>query len=122
VIRCASGVTWDAVCPIYMLFHVTNARSQVQLSVDPANQEMISLCQAHQLKHTVETQDEASSRCDESNVYNTVHPDQPLGSFPMAGNFVSLYLPLGHIKSTQPDDKEFVLLARLSEKWLNTLF
>jgi hypothetical protein len=35
---------------------------------------------------------------------------------------VSLYFPLGHIKSTRPGDDEFLLRARLSDKWLNTNF
>jgi hypothetical protein len=29
---------------------------------------------------------------------------------------------MGHIKSTKPDDAEFLLRASLSSKWLNSLF
>jgi hypothetical protein len=40
----------------------------------------------------------------------------------MADRFASLYFPLGHVKSTRPDDEEFALRARLSDKWLGTNF
>ena len=38
--------------------------------------------------------------------------------FPMPGQFVSLYFPMGHIKSTMKNDEEFVKYFRESEKWL----
>jgi hypothetical protein len=47
---------------------------------------------------------------------------EPLQEFPMVGQFVSVYLPLGHIKSTMPNDEEFALRAAASNKWLTTLF
>jgi hypothetical protein len=113
------------VCPIYILFHASTARPQVELSIDPANTELQSICREYKIPHSIESSSQMKARVDEQRalVFNTVHVNaEPMQSFPMVGNFVSLYLPLGHIKSTKPNDEEFILLARLSEKWLNSLF
>lgn len=125
ILHCSKSVKWDCVCPIYILFYATNAREQVIISVDPVNQELINLCDKYRLPHVVETRGQLNERIiKQANlVFNTVLVEpQPMTSFPMAGNFVSLYFPLGHIKSTMANDQQFALLLRLSEKWLNTLF
>jgi hypothetical protein len=125
ILYCNSTVTWDNVCPIYILFHASTARPQVELSIDPANTELQSICREYKIPHSIESSSQMKARVDEQRalVFNTVHVNaEPMQSFPMVGNFVSLYLPLGHIKSTKPNDEEFILLARLSEKWLNSLF
>ena len=124
VLRCEPKASWDCVCPIYSLFHVTNARPQLELSIDPANDRLVSLCMANKLEHTIETREAMTSRLeDREDIFNTVIVSETeMTDFPMAGNFVSVYLPLGHLKSTKPSDEEFILVARLSNKWLNTLF
>lgn len=121
------NLTWDHVAPMFLLFHVTNAQRQVQLSVDPANKELIAFGTAHRLPLVVETREQRHVRLQglaavhkaridvEESLLATQH-------FPMVGNFVSLYFPLGHVKSTMAYDEEFVTLARLSDKWLNTNF
>lgn len=120
---CSATATWDSLAPVYTIFHSTNAKEQMALSIDPANDGLISFCMANGLPYNAEKAADATKRLQgRSDVFNVVHIDSPMASFPMVGNFVSLYLPLGHIKSTKPNDEEFVLLARLSNKWLNTLF
>jgi len=125
-IRCNSHASWDAVAPIYMLYFATNARDQVELSIDPANEALVSLCTKHGLTFTTETDDAFASQdlAASADVFNVVPvTDQQTTSFPMAGQFTSLYLPLGHIKSTMPNDEEFhTKLSQLSNKWLTTLF
>ena len=36
----------------------------------------------------------------------------------MPGQFVSLYMPMGHIKSTMKNDEDFVKYFSQSDKWL----
>jgi hypothetical protein len=124
MIRCGRDCAWDNVAPIYILFHSTNARDQGELSVDPRNAELVALCSKHKLAHTVESEEEMTERtAHRTDIFHLVLvSEEPRQVFPMVGNFVSLYLPLGHVKSTMANDEEFVLKAKISEKWLNTLF
>jgi hypothetical protein len=116
------SVGWNDVAPIYVLFHATNAQSQVQLSVSPANGDVRALCEAHKLPHVVEDEAQRRDRLARSQNIFHVADVSPMKCFPMVDHFVSLYFPLGHIKSTRPLDDEFLLRARLSDKWLNTNF
>jgi len=124
LIHCGAETTWDDIVPIYILFHATTARDQVELSVDPGNSALCAFVAKHKLPSTIETREEMTKRISgRTDIFHRVdRSEPPEWSCPMAGNFVSLYLPFGHIKSTKPGDNEFVLKARLSEKWLNTLF
>ncbi|CAB9497364.1 expressed unknown protein [Seminavis robusta] len=125
-IRCGVNASWDDLAPVYMLFHTTNAQEQVELSIDPANDSIEALCIKHGLAYTSETEESFSSKeYQPGELFNIVpvRGGESSGSFPMAGQFVSLYFPLGHIKSTMPKDHEFsTKLDQLSNKWLTTLF
>ena len=126
-IRCASNSSWDAVAPVYLLFFATNARDQAELSINPSNKALIALCEKYSIPHSVETDEAFAAKAEKfspKDVFNVVpiSGDQK-PSFPMVGQFVSLYFPLGHIKSTMPNDHEFTIkLEQLSKKWLTTLF
>lgn len=127
VIRCDETAAFDDVAPVCLLFFTTNARDQMELSVDPANKDLIAICEKHGLTHSTEDKeafDKKSKTFTPKDIFNVVpiiggkRPE-----FPMAGQFVSLYFPLGHIKSTMPNDDEFTIkLEQLSKKWLTTLF
>lgn len=114
---------WDKIAPMVLLYFVTNARDQLDLSVDSSCTNVQAIVSGMLPNVVVESESELEKRASQcrEGIFATFQPLQ-LGSFPMVGNFVSLYLPMGHIKSTKPDDEEFVLNARLSQKWLNTLF
>jgi hypothetical protein len=77
---------------------------------------------SHVFRVVVECEETLERRLNErgDDFYNIVRvpTDSSERSFPMLGQFVSLYLPLGHIKSTRPNDEEFVKYFGRSEKWL----
>jgi hypothetical protein len=109
----------DDIAPYVIIFFVTNARHQMELSVDPDNKHMLATCQQLGVRVLVETEEEFSHRrSDIARGYNFVDVKGPMKVFPMVGNFVSLYMPLGHIKSTMLNDKDFVAKFEKSQKWL----
>lgn len=127
IIRCDASATFDDAAPICLLFFTTNARDQMEFSVDPANKDIIALCDKHGLSYTTNDDEsfaEKSKKFTTRDIFNVVTiSGGRLREFPMVGQFVSLYFPLGHIKSTMSDDDEFVMkLEQLSKKWLTTLF
>jgi hypothetical protein len=76
---------------------------------------------------TEETDAEFDALCDGTEFYNVVAPDAladnnntggDLEKFPLVGQFVSLYFPMGHIKSTRSNDEQFAQFFSASEKWL----
>ena len=133
VLRCATDeTTWDACAPIYMLFHVTSAREQIELSIPAGNTKMQALCDMHKLPYVVETDEELQQRAsldpleveDKSVIFQIARADEPMSDFfPMVGQFTSLYFPMGHVKSTAPRDEEFMMrLSQVSKKWIRSLF
>jgi len=116
-IRCDNNVSYDDMLPVFLPFYVTNARNQVEISVDPNNQGLLSALKGLQADKDVlikiEDSDAHANRMkDEANRYYNVVPISPGGltDFPMVGQFISLYFPLGHIKSTMSGDEEFCTL------------
>jgi hypothetical protein len=134
----SSTIGWDDVAPAYLMFHVTNAQSQIELSLSPecrsSNTDLVELCQEHGIPHVVEDDGqrrqrlEAAAATSHNRVFHVAqvpsprHRDSSSRCFPMVDRFASLYFPLGHIKSTRSQDDEFMLRARLSDKWLQTNF
>ncbi|KAL7536023.1 hypothetical protein ACHAXR_006864 [Thalassiosira sp. AJA248-18] len=126
VLRCGPDVSFDDLSSIFLLFYATNARSQVELSVDESNKDLLDSLVKHDLGNhvfnvVVEGGDMFEHRLDEEGegFYNIVRVATDSDKkFPMPGQFVSLYLPMGHIKSTMKNDEEFVKYFSQSEKWL----
>ena len=115
-IHCTKGATMDDVAPHLLLFYATNARDQMELSIDPGNDAVLRACTKLGLPVLAQTEAEFSKR--KKGAYNCVEISGPMESFPMVGNFVSLYMPLGHVKSTMLDDVDFVAKFKGSKKWL----
>ena len=136
LLRCGPNLSFDDMTPVFLLFYATNARSQVELSVDSANEQLLNHLKKHDLdNHIFKVVVEGGSSFEHritlegENFYNIVRVREVTGSdhdgsggimnkFPMPGQFVSLYLPMGHIKSTMKNDEEFVKYFGESEKWL----
>lgn len=128
VIRCTQHSTYDEFIPVYVLFHITNARDQAEISIHPDNASMIQMCQQLKVPFTIASDaDFVSHNSNRTDLFHNVTisgmPSHgPPSRYPMVGNFVSLYLPFGHIKSTMANDAEFEMKVRMSDKWINTLF
>ncbi|KAL3817378.1 hypothetical protein ACHAXA_005013 [Cyclostephanos tholiformis] len=127
LVRCGPSVSFDDLSPIFLPFYSTNARSQAELSVDGSNVGLLDKLMNHDLdNHTfgvvVESEEILQHRLNEGgdDFYNVVRVPSDCSdkTFPLPGQFVSLYLPLGHIKSTRQNDEEFVTYFGRSEKWL----
>ena len=83
---------------MFLLFHVTNARDQIELLIDPNNTELVKKCISYKLKYSLaEGNDMAAEIASRDGIFNTICA-KPVEEFVMVGNFVSLLFPLGHIK------------------------
>ena len=125
LVHCGSNTSFDELSPVFLLFYATNARSQVELSIDTSNKALLDELMKHDLdnhvfKVVVESEETLDHRAETEgdNYYNIVKIDESKRQFVMPGQFVSLYLPMGHIKSTMKNDEEFVKYLSESEKWL----
>jgi len=121
-IRCDANVSYDDLLPIFLPFYATNARNQVELSVDQGLLAAIKGIEADKsVAIKIEHGDEHAKRMadEDSHYYNVINVNAGgLSEFPMVGQFISLYFPLGHIKSTMADDEDFVQHFMKSAKWL----
>lgn len=149
IIRCTTNTTYNDIAPILLLFRSTTARNQIIISIDPSNEQLISFFMKHNNLFTntnsndnnddntdnnvddiivIESDllEKSNNKDNDNDIFHIIQMDssftKQLKTFPLVGQFVSLFLPLGHIKSTMPNDQEFVLKVRLSKKWLGSLF
>jgi hypothetical protein len=121
-LRCDSNVTLDDLLPWLIPFYVTNARNQVQLSLDSdelLQHHLFSTYCCKSLNIVVEDQTSFMSRTSvESKFYNVVIVRKQYEPFPLVGNWVSKLLLQGHIKSTTCYDHQFIMDFKDSPKWL----
>jgi hypothetical protein len=129
VLRCSADTSFDELAPTLMPFYATNALDSLRVSCDPANTallEILAKIDGLGEKISTETAEGFASIDQAREFYNVVGPEaladnnntQCLEQFPLVGQFVSLYFPMGHIKSTRQQDQAFVDFFSCSEKWL----
>eukprot|EP00940_MAST-03C_sp_MAST-3C-sp2_P000267 g267.t1 len=127
VVRCDESTLLENVAPILLPFVLTNASGQVRVSCDPENDAVITALEKTGVDVITQTQSQfgANESAEGSNWYNCIRPGDVSihddGVFPLAGQFVSLWFPMGHIKSTKPNDQEFLDAFSKSKKWLKVL-
>jgi hypothetical protein len=105
------STTFDDIAPSLLLFFATNAKEQVVVVSD--NNQIIDICSKHRIK--------TQSTVDKGSLSPGDNYKEIVGStnrFAMVGNFITTLFPVGHIKSTVPNDEEFVARVVTSEKWL----
>ena len=114
------GSDLDACAAKLVPFVATNARGQLEVSVTPGSEAEAVLRGVEGLMVTAESEEEWEARSGAEAHYNVITAEDGLGAetFPLPGHFVSLYLGVGHIKSTKGEDEEFIEVFEGSEKWL----
>mmetsp|Transcript_2700 Transcript_2700/g.4083 ORF Transcript_2700/g.4083 Transcript_2700/m.4083 type:complete len:706 (+) Transcript_2700:156-2273(+) len=121
LMRCTSHATFDALAPSLILFVATNANAQYELSIDENCSTIRDICAAQKIPFLLETDDEFRLRAQHEIVYNIIETHNKLTSYPMVGHYISLFMPLGHVKSTKSKDEEFIERFTQSAKWLKLL-
>jgi len=118
-IRCGAATTLDDVAPHLFPFVLSSAWPQLRLSINPANPALVAALDAAGIGADIvacEDDEAFNARMAAETPYNVIIPS--LDAFPLVGQFCSLLLCVGHIKSTQPDDTSFVQAFSNSPKWL----
>jgi hypothetical protein len=116
----AEGSFDDAIRSIFPLW-VTNARSQICVSVDPSNVGAIEKCKDAGLSDALVIEDDEGFECaiGHRKPYNIIKADDtPPALLPLVGQFVSTLVCVGHVKSTAGDDDAFFNEFVSSSKWL----
>ncbi|KAL1523918.1 hypothetical protein AB1Y20_018837 [Prymnesium parvum] len=116
-IRCGEQTRLDDVGPHLLPFVMTNAWEQVKLSVAPGNAALATALEAAGVAVVSEAEAEFEARVAAERPYNVILPS--LKGFPLVGQFTSLLLCVGHIKSVKPNDQQFIDAFRTSPKWLS---
>lgn len=102
---------WDALAPSLMLFFATNAKDQV---VVVSRQDVIvGLCRKHGIACIDKVDKKSMGPGDNLKVIGEREEE-----FVMVGQFLTTFFPVGHIKSTQPNDDEFISRVKVLDKWL----
>ena len=118
VIRCKPNTHFDDMLVDLLPFLMTNARDQVEVSVDPASTTISQTLRGLGIGVDVlhETAEEFDARVKREDPWNVIS-SLPC-KYPLVGHHVSLLFPLGHIKCTRGQDREFVEYFKASDKWL----
>ena len=119
-LRVDSDDDLDALAPTLLPFYATNARDAVVVSVDAAAAATRARLEALP-GLDVRVQDAEAFAAESQGAYNVVPAADAAAAAarrPLAQQFLSLYLPMGHVKSTTRNDAAFLAAFEGSAKWL----
>lgn len=146
-LRCdTSAISWDDLAPYLLVFFVTNAKDQVVVLLPTSSSEnqkecatkITELCNklgitirldddmkeedlspGDNLKDIVKLSTLDNDDNDKNNIENPDSNTATTADWPiMVGQFLTTLLPVGHIKSTVPNDEEFITRVSSMSKWL----
>jgi len=117
IIRCDEHTVFDELICYLIPYYITNARDSLSISYHPHNSLLPSLLKTADIPIIQETPEDFEKRIQKEDPWNVVYP-KALSEYPLVGNFISQLLPFGHIKSTNPNDRNFTDRIHISEKWL----
>jgi hypothetical protein len=121
MIRCDAETTLDDLSPILLPFVITNAWNQVKVSVHPNNSNIINALEEGQVSYVLNQNDEFATleeQDSDDKWYNVIRVEPMGDKYPLAAQWISLWFPLGHIKSTKSNDQHFLNLFKTNNKWL----
>ena len=109
VLKCEKGTVFDDIAAKCVVFGATNAKDM-----------FVVQCEEEGLQRQLEGFGFATVAWgEEEDWYNVLGKDDyGVEEFPLAGQFCSLYLGVGHVKSTKTGDKKFLEVFQDSKKWL----
>ena len=116
--RLAVSASLDDVAPSLILFLATNARDQLVVSVEAGGEALVDGLVACGVDARVEASFEADAYYD---VVSGADLRDRYRTYPLAQQFASLYLTVGHAKSTLAKDGAFVAAFSSSAKWLRVV-
>jgi len=103
------------IVPRLLPFLATNARQGVCVSTEKVV--ILEELRKYDIPCEVQSGEEFENWCSKHKPWNVIRPES-MSEYALAGQFVSLLLPCGHIKSTRPNDTEFIETMKKSRKWL----
>ena len=118
VFRVEASTSIDDVAPSLVLFLATNARDQLVVSVEKGGEALVDALSSCGVDARVE------ARFDPSTYYDAVSGADLRDrycTYPLAQQFASLYLTVGHAKSTLAKDEAFAAAFSSSAKWLRVV-
>ena len=116
--RLEASASLDDVAPSLILFLATNARDQLVVSVEAGGEALVEVLSRCGVDARVEASFEADAYYD---VVSGADLRDRYRTYPLAQQFVSLYLTVGHAKSTLAKDEAFAAAFAASPKWLRVV-
>eukprot|EP00812_Abedinium_dasypus_P009476 NODE_3165_length_820_cov_329.137255.p1 GENE.NODE_3165_length_820_cov_329.137255~~NODE_3165_length_820_cov_329.137255.p1 ORF type:complete len:218 (+),score=62.17 NODE_3165_length_820_cov_329.137255:3-656(+) len=119
VLRVPESAAFDEVASLLMPFYITNARSQIEVSVHPESRAAAELAKFERLATVLENDGDFDRRLATLSPYNVlVASDEAMREPLLAMHWVSRLLPMGHVKSVLPNNDAFCAKFSRSAKWL----
>ena len=127
VVRCDSDTSFDTIAPVLLPFMSTNAKDQFEVSVDPQNERILSILSSlgSNINVKKQTRNDFEKTISDPLYYNVIEssrvPTIETTGLPLVGQYLSLWFPMGHVKSAKPNDQEFIKKFKASKKWLSVM-
>ena len=116
--RLGASTSLDDVAPSLILFLATNARDQLGVSIEAGGEALAEVLSSCGVDARVEASFDAATYYD---AVSGADLRDRYCTYPLAQQFASLYLTVGHAKSTLAKDEAFVEAFSSSPKWLRVV-
>ena len=116
--RLEASTSLDDVAPSIALFLATNARDQLVVSVEAGGEALVEVLSRCGVDARVEASFDAATYYD---AVSGADLRDRFATYPLAQQFASLFLTVGHAKSTLAKDEAFVEAFAASAKWLRVV-